>query len=141
MRSLNWNSHASSLERVDDLKDANSSSKPEPPGRCTGWKWREVCRTKEPTPCPLPHHTQGPVRVWLTKLKEPALVKINQLGSGCLSAWPPIPPESPLLETKQDPMGLLGTKAFLCPLFLVCGEQSPASMTFPEFQRADSNSC
>ena len=27
-------------------------------------------------------------------------------------------------------MGLLGTEAFLCPLFLVCREQTPASMTF-----------
>ena len=31
-------------------------------------------------------------------------------------------------------------EAFLCPLFLVCREQTPASMTFPEFQRAGLNS-
>ena len=44
-------------------------------------------------------------------------------------------------ETEQDPVGFLGMEAFLCPLFLVCWEQTPASMTFPEFHRADSNSC
>ena len=44
-------------------------------------------------------------------------------------------------ETEQDPLGLLGMEAFLCPPFLVCREQTPASMTFPEFQRAGSNSC
>ena len=44
-------------------------------------------------------------------------------------------------ETKQDPVGLLGTEAFPCPPFLVCREQAPASMTFPELQREDSNSC
>ena len=44
-------------------------------------------------------------------------------------------------ETEQDPVGLLGTEAFLCPPYLVCREQTPASMTFPELQRADSNSC
>ena len=26
------------------------------------------------------------------------------------------------LETEQDPMGLLGTKTFLCPLFLACSK-------------------
>ena len=44
-------------------------------------------------------------------------------------------------ETKQDPVVLLGTEAFLCPPFLVCREQTPASMAFPEFQRGDSSSC
>ena len=44
-------------------------------------------------------------------------------------------------EMKWDPVGLLGMKAFLCPSFLVCREQPPASMTFPEFQRAELNSC
>ena len=43
-------------------------------------------------------------------------------------------------ETEQDPVGLLGTEAFLCLPFLVCREQIPASMTFPEFWRADFNS-
>ena len=40
-----------------------------------------------------------------------------------------------------DPEGLLGTPDFLCPPFLVLREQALASMTFPEFQRAGSNSC
>ena len=31
-------------------------------------------------------------------------------------------------------MGLLGTDAFLCLTFLVCREQSPASMTFLSLQ-------
>lgn len=44
-------------------------------------------------------------------------------------------------ETKQDPMGLLGMEAFLCLPFLVCRKQASASMTFPELQRASSNSC
>ena len=43
-------------------------------------------------------------------------------------------------ETKQDTVELRGMEAFLCPLFLVCKEQTPASMTFPEFQRAGLNS-
>ena len=38
-------------------------------------------------------------------------------------------------------MGLLGMEAFLCLPFLVSREQSPASMTVPQFQRADLNSC
>ena len=38
-----------------------------------------------------------------------------------------------LSETDQDPVGLLDTQAFPCPPFLVCREQTPASMTFPEF--------
>ena len=37
-------------------------------------------------------------------------------------------------------MGLLGL-AFVCPPFLVCREQTPASLTFPEFLRVDLNSC
>ena len=49
------------------------------------------------------------------------------LGAGC--------------GTEQDPVGLLGLEAFLFPPFLVCREQTPASLTFPEFQREDSNSC
>ena len=44
-------------------------------------------------------------------------------------------------ETEKDPVGLLSMEAFLWPLFLVCREQTPASMTFPEFQQANSNSC
>ena len=43
-------------------------------------------------------------------------------------------------ETEQDPMGLLGMEDFLCPPFLICREQTSASMTFPEFQKADLNS-
>ena len=42
-------------------------------------------------------------------------------------------------ETERDPVGLLALTSFLCPPFLVCREQTPASMTFPEFQRADLN--
>ena len=41
-------------------------------------------------------------------------------------------------ETKEDAMGLLDNEAFLCPPFLACREQTPASAPFPEFQRADS---
>ena len=37
-----------------------------------------------------------------------------------------------VLETEQDPVQLLGTKAFLCNPFLVCWEETPTSMTFPE---------
>ena len=39
---------------------------------------------------------------------------------------------------QDDCVGLLGTEAFLCPSFLVGRKQTPTSMTFPEFQRADS---
>lgn len=35
--------------------------------------------------------------------------------------------------TVQAPCRFPGTEAFPCPLFLVCKEQAPASMTFPEF--------
>ena len=42
-------------------------------------------------------------------------------------------------ETKQDPVGLLGTETFLCSPFLVCREQTPAPVTFSEFQKADLN--
>ena len=44
-------------------------------------------------------------------------------------------------EAQQGPVGLLSTEAFPCSLFLVCRQQTQASMTFPELQRADSNSC
>ena len=43
--------------------------------------------------------------------------------------------------TIQEPCRLLGMEAFLCPLFLVSKERTPASMTFPEFQREDLDSC
>ena len=33
-------------------------------------------------------------------------------------------------------MGLLGTKAFLCLLFVICKEPAPPSMIFLVFQRA-----
>ena len=40
------------------------------------------------------------------------------------------------------PVGLLGTKAFLLPQFLVLGnEPHSASRTFPELQGAGSDSC
>ena len=39
------------------------------------------------------------------------------------------------IETEQDPVGLLGMEAFPCPPFLVCREQTPASITFPESKR------
>ena len=42
----------------------------------------------------------------------------------------PVPP----LETEEDPLGLLGMEAFLSP-FLV--GKTPATVTFPKFQRAD----
>ena len=38
-------------------------------------------------------------------------------------------------ETERDPVGLLALMSFLCPPFLVCREQTSASVTFPEFQR------
>ena len=37
--------------------------------------------------------------------------------------------------------GLLDIKAFPCPPFIVCKQQTSPSMTFPEFQSADLNSC
>ena len=37
-------------------------------------------------------------------------------------------------ETEQNSTGLLGMKAFLCPLFLVWRKEASASMTFSEFQ-------
>ena len=43
-------------------------------------------------------------------------------------------------ETEQDPVGFLSTDAFMCPPFLVYREHTPGSMTFPEFQKAGSNS-
>ena len=43
-------------------------------------------------------------------------------------------------ETEQGPAGLLGTKALLCPPFLVLGTRlHSAFWTFPEFRRAGSN--
>ena len=42
---------------------------------------------------------------------------------------------------EQDIMGLLGTEIFLRPPFLAGREQTPASMTFLEFQMVDLNSC
>ena len=42
--------------------------------------------------------------------------------------------------TFWGPGALLGTKALLCPPFLVCRKKVSASKTFPELQRADSNS-
>ena len=36
---------------------------------------------------------------------------------------------------------LLSTEAFLGSLFLVCREQTPASMTFPESHREDASRC
>ena len=42
--------------------------------------------------------------------------------------------DSPGFETEKDPVGFLSTEDF-CPLFLVGKTQ--ASMTFPEFQKAD----
>ena len=45
-------------------------------------------------------------------------------------------------ETKQDPVGLLGTQGFLCPHFLFLGNgPHSVSMTFPEFQGVGSGSC
>ena len=42
----------------------------------------------------------------------------------------------------SDPVGLLGTKAFLCPLFPIVGNRLySATKTFPDFQRAGSNTC
>ena len=38
-------------------------------------------------------------------------------------------------------MGFLGTHVFLCPPFPVSGEWASASMIFPEFRKAGSNSC
>ena len=49
------------------------------------------------------------------------------------------PADHSLSETEQGPVGLQGTEASFCPPFLI--GQTPTSMTFPEFQRADLNSC
>ena len=43
-------------------------------------------------------------------------------------------------ETKQNPVGSWAWKPLSVSVF-VCREQTPASMTFLEFQRANSNSC
>ena len=50
--------------------------------------------------------------------------------------------------TKQDPVGLLGTKVFPClhpsallPFLMTGNRLHSASLTFPEFQRACSNTC
>ena len=43
----------------------------------------------------------------------------------------PVPP----LETEEDPLGLLGMEAFLSPSLV---GKTPATATFPKFQRADS---
>ena len=44
--------------------------------------------------------------------------------------------------TEQGPVGLLGTKAFLCPHFLFVGRgPHSASVTFPEFQGAGADRC
>ena len=40
---------------------------------------------------------------------------------------------------EQGPVGLLDTKAFLCPPFLIFREYVSASITFPEFQRTFAN--
>ena len=46
-----------------------------------------------------------------------------------------------LLRNQAGPYGALpSTKAFLCLPFLACRKKVSASQTFPEFQRADSNS-
>lgn len=44
-------------------------------------------------------------------------------------------------KTEQDSKGFLGRVAFLCTLFLVYRDETPASMTFSEYQMADLNSC
>ena len=47
----------------------------------------------------------------------------------------------PVSKIEQDPVGIPGIEAFLCLPFLVCKQYTPASMTLPEFWRADSNNC
>ena len=44
-------------------------------------------------------------------------------------------------ETEQGPVGLLGTKSFCVPHFLVFSEKASVSLTFPELQRAGSDRC
>ena len=44
-------------------------------------------------------------------------------------------------KTEQDPKGFLGRVAFLCTLFLVYRDETPAFMTFSEYQMAGLNSC
>ena len=46
-----------------------------------------------------------------------------------------------LLLFEQNPSGLLGTKVSLCLPILVGNKLQSASLTFPEFQGAGSNSC
>ena len=41
-------------------------------------------------------------------------------------------------ETEHNPVGFLSMETFLCFPFLLCRVQTPASMTFPELQRAGS---
>ena len=50
--------------------------------------------------------------------------------------------EPHLYEMEQDPAGPSGYKSFLGTNFLFVGNRLlSASLTFPEFKRADSNSC
>ena len=45
-------------------------------------------------------------------------------------------------KMEQDAVGPSRYKSFLCPLCLVCRKQFHlTSLTFPDFQREDSNSC
>ena len=45
-----------------------------------------------------------------------------------------------LLKLRRTLWGSWTWKLF-CPWFIICREQTPASMTFPDSQRADLNSC
>ena len=64
----------------------------------------------------------------------PSSVHLSQF-SGHFSSWDIWNSLRTPIYTKQDPVGLLGTKAFLCPHFLITGSRlHSASMTFPEFQ-------
>ena len=65
---------------------------------------------------------QASPQAWLQTKKEPAPLGLAKTTGPHGRA-----------ETEQDPVGLLGMEAFQCPPFLVWREQSPASMTFPEF--------
>ena len=47
-----------------------------------------------------------------------------------------------VVDTMQGPVGLLGTSLSVFPISLIIGNSlHPASMTFPEFQQANSSSC
>ena len=83
-----------------------------------------------PRPCCLCIHSQGSCTNASPSCKHIHLTAACKVTSKCnLLMWlpsSPLPPSTFTLcapETKQDSMGFLGTKAFLCPHFLFLGNK------------------